>query len=378
MDSSKMLNIPSTIKDPNYRYKMPKIIATTQGSGGNIKTKLDNIKEVSHSLTVPADYPLKFIGKELGSQTEIKNDIHLINGSHSADKLQALLDKFIEKYVLCPKCKLPEIRIFVKKEKTDIRCKCRACGTISKLDDKHKFSNHIKNFPPKYDEEPEKTPIVDEKGASKTQSTQAAKTQIDKETSLKIRQSAQKIGKLFDNTIDDVIPQIEGIIKENNFEMLVKYFVLINGIFDKNIYSQLKSRLPIIKNFLDKEEEGANNEAAFHIVCALADLCCNRFKELGKYVSSILYYFYEADILTEDFWIKFAIKSTLNYNSPFFTREIELKFFENAREFSDWLEFAPYEDEVDKVYKGFNQREHEKSKEKEKEKVLEEIDIDNI
>ena len=257
MESSKMLNIPSTVKDPNYRYKMPRIVATTQGSGGNVKTKLENIKEVSHALTVPTDYPLKFIGKELGSQTEIKNDVHLINGSHAPEKLQILLDKFIEKYVLCPKCKLPEVRIFVKKG--EIRCKCRACGTISKLDDKHKFSNHIKNFPPKYDEEPEKGPVVDEKGAAKSTSAQPNKSIIDKETKMKIKSSMDKIVKLFEASSssdkDEVITLIDTILRESNFDLQIKYFVLIHGIFDKNIYAQIQSRLPIVKHFLEQEDE---------------------------------------------------------------------------------------------------------------------------
>jgi translation initiation factor 5 len=378
MDSSKMLNIPSSIKDPNYRYKMPKIIASTQGSGGNVKTKLENLKEVAHALTVPSDYPLKFIGKELGSQTEIKNDVHLINGSHQAEKLQTLLDKFIEKYVLCPKCKLPEIRIFVKKG--EIRSKCRACGTISKLDDKHKFANHIKNFPPAYDPDMDsKGPQVDDKGDKGAKSaTGPSKTVIDKETKLKIKSTMEKISKLFDsaNDIDDITSEIDTILKESNLEMQIMYFVLIHGIFDKNIYSsQLSQRIPIIKHILSKEEDTNHNEAVFHIITGLADLLCNRFKDLGKFVSSILYYLYDTDIITEDFWIKYAVKNSFNFISPLFSRENEQKFFDNAREFSHWIENAPYEDEIDKCYRGINEIKDEKKVEK---ILSEEINIDDI
>lgn len=88
-----MINIPSTNTDPHYRYRMPKLVCTLQGTVGGVKTKLDNIIEVAKSLTVPPDYPHKFIGRELGSQTETKNDIYLISGSHTADKLLLLLDK---------------------------------------------------------------------------------------------------------------------------------------------------------------------------------------------------------------------------------------------------------------------------------------------
>jgi len=54
MDSGK-LNIPSTITDPNYRYKMPKLAVVSQGSGGGVKTKLENIIDVAKALQVPPD-----------------------------------------------------------------------------------------------------------------------------------------------------------------------------------------------------------------------------------------------------------------------------------------------------------------------------------
>jgi translation initiation factor 5 len=382
MEQTKMLNIPSTIKDPNYRYKMPKLVLTVQGSGGNTKTKLENIKDLATALTVPPDYPLKFIGKELGAQTDIKNDAYLINGNHTVDKLQPFIDKFIEKYVLCPKCKLPEIRIFLKKEKSEIRCKCRACGTISKLDDKHKFSNHIKNFPPKYDEELDKTPVVEE-GDSKQKSQQQAKTTIDKDIKIKIKTTIEKIAKNIDasNDVCELQSKLENIINESKLEMNLKYFVLINGIFDKNIYQQLNQRLPIIKNILNKEEEAQKQEATFHIVAALADLTSNRFKDINRFVSSILYYFYLSDVITEEFWQKYAIKNSLpSSNSPFLIREIEVKFLENSREFTHWIENAPYEDEDGKIYGGINEvkTKQEEVKVEIKSQPVEELDIDNI
>ena len=88
-----MLNIPSSNKDANYRYKMPKILVVSQGQGGGVKTKIDNIIDVAKALNLPPDYPMKFMGYELGSQTEIKTGNYLINGNHQAEKLQQLLDK---------------------------------------------------------------------------------------------------------------------------------------------------------------------------------------------------------------------------------------------------------------------------------------------
>lgn len=95
----KNLNIPSYIEDPNYRYKMPKMILKIEGKGNGIKTNIVNMQEVSKALRVPTEYPLKFMGFEYGSQIIYKekgNDVTtIINGAFKEDQLQKSLDKFI-------------------------------------------------------------------------------------------------------------------------------------------------------------------------------------------------------------------------------------------------------------------------------------------
>ena len=57
--------------------------------------------------------PTKFFGCELGAQTQFdaKNDRYIVNGSHTGEKLQTLLDGFIKKFVLCPECSNPETNL---------------------------------------------------------------------------------------------------------------------------------------------------------------------------------------------------------------------------------------------------------------------------
>jgi len=62
-------------------------------------------------------------------------------GSHSQEYLEKLLDKFIIKYVLCSKCKYPELRMEVIKK--DLLSTCNACGTKKKLDQTHKAGKQL-------------------------------------------------------------------------------------------------------------------------------------------------------------------------------------------------------------------------------------------
>ena len=107
-----MVNVNRKVTDQFYRYKMPKVIAKVEGKGNGIKTVIVNMVDVAKALTRPPAYPTKFFGCELGAQTQIdnKNDRYIVNGSHSSEKLQELLDSFIEKFVLCEECDNPETK----------------------------------------------------------------------------------------------------------------------------------------------------------------------------------------------------------------------------------------------------------------------------
>merc|ERR1712232_1102039 len=58
----------------------------------------------------------------------------------------AVLDKFIERYVLCEKCRYPEVDM--KAKKGFVQGSCKACGWCGDLDNDHKLATFILKNPP--------------------------------------------------------------------------------------------------------------------------------------------------------------------------------------------------------------------------------------
>lgn len=145
-----LVNVNRKNTDQFYRYKMPKLLAKVEGKGNGIKTVIVNMVEIAKALQRPPAYPTKYFGCELGAQTQIdlKNDRYIVNGSHDAEKLQDILDGFIEKFVLCPDCDNPETVLTVETRKERIGQSCKACGYSGVIKMQHRLITFICKNPP--------------------------------------------------------------------------------------------------------------------------------------------------------------------------------------------------------------------------------------
>jgi translation initiation factor 5 len=145
-----LVNVRRDVSDAFYRYKMERLQTKIEGKGNGIKTVIVNLPSVAQSLARPGSHVIKFFGFELGAQTNMdpKDDRWIINGAHDAAKLQDHLDGFINKFVLCKKCKNPETDVVVKDG--NIVLDCKACGQRTDVDLRLKLSGFIlKNQPKK-------------------------------------------------------------------------------------------------------------------------------------------------------------------------------------------------------------------------------------
>jgi len=146
-----LVNIPSTNVDPDYRYKMPPLICKLEGRGNGIKTCIVNMGDVARALKSPPQYATKWLGCELGVKSEYIDkegggERCLIDGSHDVSAFAGLLDEFIEKYICCEQCHLPELDVYTMK---GIVCgKCKACGWADELDNDHSVARFIMKNPP--------------------------------------------------------------------------------------------------------------------------------------------------------------------------------------------------------------------------------------
>jgi translation initiation factor 5 len=140
-----VINIAGTtaVDDPEYRYKMPAVFGKIEGSGNGIKTVIPNISDVGNSLHRSPGEVNKFFGTELGALTryDAETDKAVVNGAHTDGTLQDLMHRYIEKFVLCPNCRLPETEYKIKSDCIFHRCK--ACGVKEMVDMSHKLCNFI-------------------------------------------------------------------------------------------------------------------------------------------------------------------------------------------------------------------------------------------
>lgn len=135
--------------DQFNRYKMPPVMGKVEGRGNGIKTRIVNCFEVARALHRPPGYVCKFFGCELGAQTKIDDNagVYIVNGAFQQNVLSETLRKFIDMFVLCSNCKLPETDLKLKKN-GNITQACNACGSEALCDMTHKLCTYIANNPP--------------------------------------------------------------------------------------------------------------------------------------------------------------------------------------------------------------------------------------
>jgi translation initiation factor 5 len=125
------------------------MLTKVEGRGNGIKTRIVNMFDIAKALHRKPDYCTKFFGCELGAQSKCneKTQLSVVNGEFDTPTMDALLDEFVKKWVLCPGCALPETDLSVKKGL--IFVDCNACGFHGQCDMSSRLAVYIVKNPPK-------------------------------------------------------------------------------------------------------------------------------------------------------------------------------------------------------------------------------------
>ncbi|MFC4248896.1 translation initiation factor IF-2 subunit beta [Natribaculum luteum] len=91
-------------------------------------TRFTNLGEIADVLSREDEHLHRFIQRELGTSGKFENGRGRYNGSFSQQDFDAAVDAYVEEYVLCSECGLPDTRL-VREDRTPM-LRCDACGAF--------------------------------------------------------------------------------------------------------------------------------------------------------------------------------------------------------------------------------------------------------
>jgi len=384
------INVNAKVQDQFYRYKMPKLQAKVEGKGNGIKTVIVNMVDIAKAIYRPPGYPTKFFGCELGAQTQIdkKNDRFIVNGSHSAEKLQEILQSFVEKFVLCNECDNPETTFIVQPKKEKITSVCTACGHQGLVDMRHRLSTFILKNPPLddsatpqklkkaqqkqtqqengdaspdesgfdgwSDDLPKSKQVKDDDWAEDTSEAAVAKRMQELGDGIKglthnddLEKSVEDRFNIFFNFVKnkinaglDASAEEKGIIGEAE-RLDIKDrapLALAELLLTDNIVAQVpKYRILFLRFLANNQKSQKSFMGAFELIVSSYE------KVLLPKVAHILKAFYDNDYVEEEIILEWDNKVSKKY----VRKDLALKIHEKAKPFTNWLRDADEESDAD-------------------------------
>ncbi|ELZ08198.1 translation initiation factor IF-2 subunit beta [Halovivax asiaticus JCM 14624] len=91
-------------------------------------TRFTNMSEIADVLSREPEHLHRFIQRELGTSGKFEDGRGRYNGNFSQTDLDAVVDAYVDEYVLCSECGLPDTRL-VREDRTPM-LRCDACGAF--------------------------------------------------------------------------------------------------------------------------------------------------------------------------------------------------------------------------------------------------------
>lgn len=150
----KIVPIPKNVDDPFYRYCRE--ILEVRYTKRNIE--LPNIEKVAGALERDINEICQFIKVKINRQVKtnvidgkINVTIPNFDTKELDNNLDDIVEDYINKYVVCPDCKIPET-IYKIREKS-VKIECKACGKLNQVDNISTLQSYFSSIMKKYKQE---------------------------------------------------------------------------------------------------------------------------------------------------------------------------------------------------------------------------------
>jgi len=120
------LDASPDIESGGARFEVPEPDVRTEGNVSvyeNFQSTLDRLDRDEESM-------LKFLQDELGTAAQIDESGRArLTGGFGDSRVQRVLDAYVEEFVMCPECDLPDTHL--TREQGRVVLECDACGARS-------------------------------------------------------------------------------------------------------------------------------------------------------------------------------------------------------------------------------------------------------
>jgi len=197
----------------------------------------------------------------------------MIGTACKSEDLEKLLDKFIDKYILCETCGNPETDLKITKNR--LSYSCRACGAITLIDYEHRITDYIE----KKIRESEKK----EKKKSKT---------IPHNPNLIT--ALRNFWKL-NPSDEEILEQITIFQEENELHNNELISIIFDSLFDKNFLTQFDQKCKIYLLFKEKFKVEYYSSTLYYLECL-----CKKEDSVYSSINTILEHFLQHHILDQE------------------------------------------------------------------------------
>lgn len=113
--------LPEKIEEKK-RFEVPKVKRQIEGK----KTIIVNFGDICSTIGRDPDAVARYILREMGTAGSRADGRLTLSGIFSTEELDSAIQKYVDQYVICKVCHLPDT-ILVREQRTEF-LKCEACG----------------------------------------------------------------------------------------------------------------------------------------------------------------------------------------------------------------------------------------------------------